>query len=412
MRPALLTAVALLAGALVTAQGPAPIAQGPPRENGSRSCSWATPARREATDPKAGGWYHDSDRFAPMLKAALATYGFNFSYTTDAADLNAANLAKYDALLIYANHRRSRRRRRRRCSTSWPAAKGFCRSTPRRSASRTRRRTSRWSARSSSGTAPASSPPTFVNPSHPVMAGLQPFQTWDETYVHTKINPDRTVLMERVEGERPRAVDVGAHAGKGPRVLHGVRARRADLEPAELPRRSCGTRFSGRSGRRVRRSSTQLAIAPLQYTDGAVPVPNYERRNPRAEAAGAALADEAAKHIQIPPGFELQLFASEPLITGNPEAMAWDERGRLWIAETKDYPNNLQPAGQGHDDIKILEDTNHDGRADKVDGLRRQAEHRRAASSSPTAGSSSSQAGEFIFLRTRTATTRPTCARR
>ena len=46
--------------------------------------------------------------------------------------------------------------------------------------------------------------------------------------------------------------------------------------------------------------------------------------------------------------------------------MAWDERGRLWIAETKDYPNNLQPSGQGNDVIKILEDTNHDGRADKA----------------------------------------------
>ncbi len=53
----------------------------------------------EATNPKAGGWYHDSDRFAPILKAALAPDGFNFSYTTDAADLNAATLAKYDALL-------------------------------------------------------------------------------------------------------------------------------------------------------------------------------------------------------------------------------------------------------------------------------------------------------------------------
>ena len=63
------------------------------------------------------------------------------------------------------------------------------------------------------------------------------------------------------------------------------------------------------------------------------------------------------------------------MISGNPEAMAWDEKGRLWVAETKDYPNNLQPAGQGHDSIKILEDTNHDGKADKVDGLRRQAEH-------------------------------------
>ena len=45
--------------------------------------------------------------------------------------------------------------------------------------------------------------------------------------------------------------------------------------------------------------------------------------------------------------------------------MAWDERGRLWIAETIDYPNDMQPAGQGHDHIKILEDTNGDGQADK-----------------------------------------------
>ena len=47
-------------------------------------------------------------------------------------------------------------------------------------------------------------------------------------------------------------------------------------------------------------------------------------------------------------------------------AMAWHERRRLWIAESKDYPNNPQPSGQGNDDIKILEDTNRDGRADKA----------------------------------------------
>ncbi len=45
--------------------------------------------------------------------------------------------------------------------------------------------------------------------------------------------------------------------------------------------------------------------------------------------------------------------------------MNWDERGRLWVCETIDYPNELQPAGQGRDRIKICEDTNNDGQADK-----------------------------------------------
>jgi putative membrane-bound dehydrogenase-like protein len=45
--------------------------------------------------------------------------------------------------------------------------------------------------------------------------------------------------------------------------------------------------------------------------------------------------------------------------------MNWDERGRLWIAETIDYPNEMQEPGQGRDRITICEDTDGDGIADK-----------------------------------------------
>ena len=65
------------------------------------------------------------------------------------------------------------------------------------------------------------------------------------------------------------------------------------------------------------------------------------------------------------------LFAAEPMIA-NVTALAWDARGRLWVSETRDYPN-ARVNENGHDTIKILEDTDGDGRADKAtvfaDGL-------------------------------------------
>ncbi len=82
--------------------------------------------------------------------------------------------------------------------------------------------------------------------------------------------------------------------------------------------------------------------------------------------------ETSAKHLLTPAAFEAKLFASEPEIV-NPIAMAWDPRGRLWIAETVDYPNDKQPGGKGDDRIRICEDTDGDGRADTftvfADGL-------------------------------------------
>ena len=72
---------------------------------------------------------------------------------------------------------------------------------------------------------------------------------------------------------------------------------------------------------------------------------------------------ESIKHLVVPPGFEPRLFAAEPEIY-KPLCMAWDHRGRLWIAESVDYPNTKRRDGQGRDRIAILEDTNGDGRAD------------------------------------------------
>src|SRR5690606_32687898 len=83
--------------------------------------------------------------------------------------------------------------------------------------------------------------------------------------------------------------------------------------------------------------------------------------------------EESSKLTQIPIGFELKLFASEPDIV-NPMAVSWDEKGRLWVIEAMDYPNNfVELKGEANDRIKICEDTDGDGVADKftvfADGL-------------------------------------------
>src|SRR5437763_5369138 len=79
---------------------------------------------------------------------------------------------------------------------------------------------------------------------------------------------------------------------------------------------------------------------------------------------------EAIRKMSVPDGFTVELVASEPEIV-NPIAMAFDERGRIWITESIEYPR--KPAGVGRDRVKVLEDTDSDGRADKVttfaDGL-------------------------------------------
>src|SRR5437867_13371637 len=75
--------------------------------------------------------------------------------------------------------------------------------------------------------------------------------------------------------------------------------------------------------------------------------------------------EESRKKFVVPSGFEVRLFAAEPEVV-NPVAMTWDERGRLWVVELYEYPLGAKPGQKPRDRIKILEDTDADGRADKV----------------------------------------------
>ncbi|HTI50964.1 MAG TPA: PVC-type heme-binding CxxCH protein, partial [Planctomycetaceae bacterium] len=75
--------------------------------------------------------------------------------------------------------------------------------------------------------------------------------------------------------------------------------------------------------------------------------------------------DEAIGKMQVAEGMKVNLFASEKEFPdlANPVQMAFDTRGRLWVAVMPSYPH-WKPKEEMNDKILILEDTDGDGRAD------------------------------------------------
>ena len=76
---------------------------------------------------------------------------------------------------------------------------------------------------------------------------------------------------------------------------------------------------------------------------------------------------EEMQHFVLPPGFHVELVASEPLIQ-DPIAIDWDADGRMWVVEYPEFVPDLQTPEPNLDPIGrivVLEDTDHDGTMDK-----------------------------------------------
>ncbi len=198
---------------------------------------------------------------------------------------------------------------------------------------------------------------TIVAPEHPVMRGYAGFETWDETYVHDRLTDDRTVLQVR---EREPWTWV-REQGKG-RVFYTAYGHdmRCWNQPAfhELLRRA----ILWSVGDKARARLEAMHLPELESEE--MMLPGYRERKAITRGQKPLAPDESIKLAQVPVGFDISLFASEPDIV-NPIHVTWDHRGRAYITETVDYPNNLQAGNIGHDRIHLCEDTDGDGKADK-----------------------------------------------
>ncbi len=325
------------------------------------------------------GHHHPAERFR-QLQPVLAGRGIDLTYTDQADALNPKTLAAYDGLIVYANIDTITPAQEKALLDFVEGGKGFI---PIHCASYCFRNSPKYvelvgAQFKSHGTGTFRT--TIAAPNHPIMKGFHGFESWDETYVHTKHNEQgRTVLAYRIDGKVKEPWTWVRTQGKG-RVFYtawghdertwgnpgfqnlierGIRWAMGG-DPSVVPE------FADQPHMAAKRAD----VKPFEYVPARVPYyPPSKGGGKTAEPLTRMQKPldpaESMKHMVTPVDFELKLFASEPQLGGKPICMNWDERGRLWVAVTVDYPNHLQPAGQGHDRIIICEDTDGDGVADK-----------------------------------------------
>lgn len=305
--------------------------------------------------------HHNSEKLMMYLSTPLFQKGINLTYTSSLEDLNKSTLNNYDGLMIYANHETISPDQETALKEYVQSGKALI---PIHSASFCFQN-SEWyisavgAQFSTHGTEIFSA--KITNADHPAVQGISEFESWDETYVHAQINPDKEVLMERIDAEGAEPYTWVRNEGKGRVFYTALGHNEKTWEKAEF-QDLIAQGILWAVGDQVNAQLTAYEIPTPVFRDAVIP--NYEKRDPAPRFQLPLSPEESMKLVQIPVGFEMTLFASEPMII-NPISMTWDESGRLYVIETTDYPNEVRAEG-GSDRIKILEDTDGDGKADKV----------------------------------------------
>lgn len=311
---------------------------------------------------REGTGFHLSHVFAPVFNRSLGDEKIRMRYVETLDVLNSEDLAATDALMLYANYNTLSESQETALLDFVAEGGGFL---PVHCASACFGHSQEYvdlvGARfRSHGYEEFSTTIPEGMESHPILQGYEGFVTKDETYVHADHNEaQREVLMLR---EDEPWTWTRTH-GDG-RVFYTAYGHDMNTWGQEAFHDLLIRGILWSVGDEKREANRRLAadMPEMQY-EQADTIPNYRKQDPAPDLASAFSPEESKELSLVANGFELRLFVAEPDIV-NPIAFAWDERGRLFVAETVDYPNNVDPNQEGNDRIIICEDTDGDWRAD------------------------------------------------
>jgi len=248
----------------------------------------------------------------------------------------------------------------------------------------------------------------FTDRDHPVTQGVSNWAMDDEIYYDMDMHPNARVLASAYT---PKAIDTGGRGNREAqaRAAEAVAQRKGvnvyDIQPQiwsyerQLEGAPRGYRaFVSLPGHRYenfnRPNYRSLLLRGIAWAGQRANVDELCRPEElgdalRYPADGPTHPRAAAAKLEVHPEFKVGLVAAEPLIN-KVMNLDWDERGRLWVAETPEYPNgrrapvtdawkesgNLRGAKVDRapeDRISILSDTDGDGVMDRkkvfADGL-------------------------------------------
>jgi putative membrane-bound dehydrogenase-like protein len=145
------------------------------------------------------------------------------------------------------------------------------------------------------------------------------------------------------------------------REVRGIAAHAESMIEFEVP---AGTkRFKAKGG--IDEGGSRQGASSVQFlVFTAKPDMKFAAKSRDGDANnGGKPAEEELVALDVAPGLEVKLFASEPMLL-SPSAIDIDEKGRVWVAEIVNYRAHAGKRPEG-DRIVVLEDTDGDAKADR-----------------------------------------------